>query len=198
MRQAKLCRGNGSKRSSDDAMGSLGQNLLSNEFSATNSFPSLWTPPKKDLPEIGRHNSCIIYDLFLFRFLSPLGLQHQVVQARVCAHTAQSRASSAITTHVSWIFQEQNVIPARETCLAHTFFCQAETPSSLAMKWWGIKSWRKMTGFLCTAQAAGDCKSGRCWWKPFAIKLETQQSVIKNTLPTDRQYILVATFAIIC
>lgn len=179
-------------------MGSLVQNLLSNEFSAPNSFPSLWTPPKKDLPEIGRYNSCIIYDLFLFRFLSPLGLQHQVVQARVPAHTAQGRASCAATTHVRWIFQEQNIIPTRESCLAHMLFCQAETPSSLAMKWWGIKSWRKMTGFLCTAQTASDCKSGRRWWKPFAIKLETQQSVIKNILPTDRQYILVATFAIIC
>lgn len=81
MRQAKLCRGNGRKRSSDDAMGSLEQNLLSNQFSATNSFPSLWTPPKKDLPEIADIIPALFMICSFLGFFLPSGCS-----TRLCRH----------------------------------------------------------------------------------------------------------------
>ena len=142
------------------------------------------------------NNSCIIYDLFLFSFFSPAGAHHQVVQAPgTCTHSSTPAPGSslpgqslpALPSHpllpaeLALRFSGRKCNPHRRACLAHGLFWQVETPSSLVTKQWVIKSWRKIKRFFYEAQTVDALKTGRCWCKHLAVRLETYQWMIKMT-----------------
>lgn len=188
------------ERSSDDITGTLIQNLLSNkpesDFSGTNSFSSLQTQLKKPCQKQAYINSCIIYDLLLFSFVSPPGAHHQVVQALgTYTHSSPPASGSSLlgqslpvlpfhallTAELALRFSGRKCNTSQESLFSIQASLASWQPSSLVTKLWVIKSWRKIKRLLYGAQTVNALKTGRCWWKHLAVRLETYHSITKMT-----------------